>query len=99
VSATAGYQFFDNVFVHPYITGGVRVASAFESTRVTSATFPYASSTTTTPATLVTRPVAGGGFKSYFGNGRAFMKSELLMAVGPHGTSHAVLSVGAGIDF
>ncbi len=99
LSATAGYQFFDNAFVHPYIAGGVRVASAFERTRITSSTFPYASSTVTKPATLAARPVLGGGFKSYFDNGRAFMKSELLMAVGPHGSAHAVLTIGAGIDF
>src|SRR5689334_11012732 len=25
LSATLGYQFFENVFVHPYVTGGLRV--------------------------------------------------------------------------
>jgi hypothetical protein len=98
-SATAGYQFFDNEFVQPYIVGGARFASSATTTTIYSERPPYTSSSVTSPSTLLARPVVGGGFKSYFGNGRAFMRSELLMAITPHGSPHAVLTIGAGVDF
>lgn len=99
-SGTLGYQFFENVFVHPYVVGGVRMASASNMTQTFLNVPPYGtSSIQTTPSRLLARPLLGGGFKSYFGNGRAFMRSELLMAIDPHGSSHAVLQLGAGIDF
>ena len=99
-SATLGYQFFENVFAHPYVVGGVRMASASNGIRTWLSVPPYGVvSSQDSPSRLLARPVLGGGFKSYFGNGRAFMRSELLMAIDPHGSSHAVLQVGAGIDF
>ena len=99
-SGTLGYQFLDNVFVHPYVVGGVRMASASNTTQTWSSVSPYGPISTETQASrLLVRPVLGGGFKSYFGNGRAFMRSELLMAIDPHGAAHAVLQLGSGIDF
>jgi len=99
-SGTLGYQFFDNVFVHPYVVGGVRMASASNTTQTWSSVPPYGVvSVQTQPSRLLARPLLGGGFKSYFGNGRAFMRSELLMAIDPHGPTHAVLQLGSGIDF
>jgi len=98
-SATAGYQFFDNVFMHPYVVAGARFASHSTTTTTYSARSPFNSSSVTSPSVLEARPVVGGGFKSYFANGRAFMRSELLMAINPHGSPHAVLTIGAGVDF
>jgi opacity protein-like surface antigen len=95
---TAGYQFFDNEFVHPYLSAGVRFASAHITTEVQSSRPPYRSSTDG-PDRLQVRPVIGGGFKSYFANGRAFMRTELLLSVGPNGTRHAILQIGSGVDF
>jgi opacity protein-like surface antigen len=96
---TAGYQFFDNEFVHPYLSAGVRFASAHITTRVQSNRPPYLSSTADAPDRLQVRPVIGGGFKSYFANGRAFMRTELLLSVGPNGIRHAILQIGSGVDF
>ena len=96
---TAGYQFFDNEFVHPYVSAGARFASTYDIATVQSSRFPYTSAITSTPEKLEVRPVVGGGFKSYFGNGRAFMHTELLVAFGPDGTRHAVLQIGSGVDF
>ena len=96
---TAGYQFFDNEFVHPYLSGGVRFASAHTTTRVQSSRFPYASSEVDAPDRLQVRPVVGGGFKSYFANGRAFMRTELLFAIGPNRERHVILQIGSGVDF
>jgi hypothetical protein len=98
-SATVGYQFFDNVFLHPYVVGGARFGSHSTTTTVYSPRFSNVVSSVTSPSVLEARPVVGGGFKSYFGNGRAFMRSELLMAINPHGSPHAVLTIGVGVDF
>ena len=98
--ASVAYQFFDNEFVHPYVSAGARMATTSTSTDVYSTRSPYGRLlTTTTPARLEARPVVGGGFKSYFGNGRAFMRSELAMSIAPHGATNAVLLIGAGVDF
>jgi hypothetical protein len=96
---TAGYQFFDNEFAHPYVSAGARFASAYDVTTVQSSRFPYGSVITSSPEKLEVRPVIGGGFKSYFANGRAFMRTELLLAIGPNGSAHAILQFGSGVDF
>jgi hypothetical protein len=96
---TAGYQFFDNEFVHPYLSAGARFASTYNTTTLQSSKFPYGSVITSTPEKLEVRPVIGGGFKSYFDNGQAFMRSEVLIAVGPNGARNVVLQVGWGVDF
>jgi hypothetical protein len=97
---SAAYQFLDNEFVHPYVTAGARFATTSLSTQLHSTRPPYGLVTTTsTPARLEARPVVGGGFKSYFGNGRAFMRSELAMSIAPHGSVNAILLFGAGVDF
>jgi hypothetical protein len=99
LSGAVTYQFHENVFVHPYVTAGVRLAWVSE-IRNTYSYAPYQLvSTDTLSTTLQARPVVGGGFKSYFSNGRAFMRSELLLAIDPHGSPHTLLRVGAGVDF
>jgi len=99
-AASMAYQFFDNEFVHPYVTAGARVATTSLSTRAYSTRPPYGLVLiSNTPDRLEARPVVGGGFKSYFGNGRAFMRSELVMSIAPHGSANAILMIGAGVDF
>ena len=98
-SGTVTYQFYENVFAHPYVTSGVLLAW-LSGTQKTYATSPvYQLLSTEKFSTIQARPVIGGGFKSYFDNGRAFMRSELLMAIDPHGPPHALLRIGAGVDF
>jgi hypothetical protein len=98
--ASVAYQFLDNEFVHPYVTAGARFATTSTSTNVYSTRQPYGLLfNSITPDRLEARPVVGGGFKSYFGNGRAFMRSELVMSIAPHGSANAVLMIGAGVDF
>jgi hypothetical protein len=95
------YQFFDNEFVHPYVTAGARFASSRESVVINtySPGQPYTSVTMDGPNRLATRPVVGGGFKSYFANGQAFMRTELLFVIGPNDSRHAVFQIGWGVDF
>ena len=100
LAASGTYQFFENDFVHPYVSAGARFASASTSTRVYSTRAPYQFlGTFNTPERLQARPTIGGGFKSYFGNGRAFMRSELVMSIAPHGSPNTILLFGAGVDF
>jgi hypothetical protein len=100
LGVSAAWQFFENDFVHPYISAGARLASVSTQTRVYSTRSPYQFlGTFDTPERLQVRPTIGGGFKSYFGNGRAFMRSELVMSVAPHGSVNAILLFGAGVDF
>ena len=98
-AASIAYQFFENQFVHPYVSAGARFASTYSNTITYSTRPPYQQVITSTQSHVEARPEIGGGFKSYFGNGRAFMRTELLMAVNPHGSPHAILTVGAGVDF
>jgi hypothetical protein len=100
VSGTVGYQFYENVFVHPYVLAGLRFTSVSETTRTASAVYPYQLlSMQSRQRVLEVRPIIGAGCKSYFGNGRAFVRSELLMAFGLDGPPRAVVRVGAGVDF
>jgi hypothetical protein len=96
---TVAYQFLDNVFAHPYVIAGLRIASVSESSRTYSGSSFRLLSTATSPSHLEGRPILGGGFKSYFDNGRAFMRSELVLAIDPQGASRPVLRFGAGVDF
>jgi hypothetical protein len=98
--ATATYQFLDNVFTHPYLVFGIRMVSA-TTTTTTGTVYPnYAvTSMRTEGPRLEAKPVFGGGFKSYFENGRVFMRSEFLCATGLSGSRHIVVRIGAGVDF
>src|SRR5690242_1226472 len=49
---TTGYQFFDNEFVHPYVSAGVRFASVHTVTTVQSLRPPYLAFTAATPDRL-----------------------------------------------
>src|SRR6185369_14805921 len=92
VAVSGAWQFFENDFVHPYISAGARFASVSTTTTVYSTRAPYQlAARSDTPDRVEVRPVVGGGFKSYFGNGRAFMRSELAMSIAPHGSMNAVL--------
>ena len=100
VSAIVAYQFFDNVFVHPYIFGGARLATVSETIDTISTRSPYLRiGTETRSPHLEGRPIIGGGFKSYFANGRAFMRTDLLLSIDPRGESRPILQLGAGVDF
>jgi hypothetical protein len=97
VSPAVSYQFLENVFAHPYVVVGVRLVTLRDTTSIWS--YPSGTFTSSTgPARLAGRPFFGGGFKSYFANGRAFMRSELLLSSGSQGV-HPVLRIGAGVDF
>src|SRR5262245_48501790 len=103
-SAALTYQFFENDFVHPYVSGDLQAAFAHDHierqpqvvtiNRVRQ-TFPGLDERTTS---VLLRPFAAVGCKSYL-NSHTFVRSELLAAAGGRGFSHAVVRLGFGVDF
>lgn len=101
VVAAVSYSFFEeNVFVHPYLSGGVRLGALSERRR----SYP------TYEAWILDRPVnadrtsfvflpyAAAGVTNRI-NDRAFTRSELVVAFGSRGFEHATLRVGVGVYF
>jgi len=100
-SGAMSYQFFENVFAHPYVSAGVHLTSFVEETQ----TSVYNSSFSTAPTIssssrkyMEARPFVAAGFKSYF-NDRLYMRSEILAAFDQDGFSHATARLGFGFDF
>jgi hypothetical protein len=86
VSATIAYQFYENVFAHPYLAAGVQAAWVSDAILKFAPTSPQGwIATDQTPYRPEVRPIVGIGFKSYFANGRAFIQPELRGAVLPDG--------------
>lgn len=108
VAAAVTYQFFENVFAHPYVSAGIR-ATLHDGHKVRPpiAYLPYALQG---PAThqippfesrdreVFTRPYVAAGFKSYF-NERTFIRSELSTAYAESGVRQWTLRLGMGVDF
>jgi len=92
------YQFYENVFAHPYVSAGAQFGW-FETERVTYSRTGGVVAVETIRRSVLTRPFVAGGFKSYFDNGRAFMRSELAVFVAPKGSPTAVVRIGFGFEF
>lgn len=107
VGAAMTYQFLDNAFAHPYVSGGLRLsvfdrhtvrsATAWYSDRISSREYPIPPLDVRSRDVLV-RPYVAAGFKSYFDE-RTFIRSEVSTVVGDRGPMHWALRLGAGIDF
>jgi hypothetical protein len=91
VSGTIAYQFYENVFVHPYVAAGIQMAWVSDAILKFAPTSPHGwIPTQQTSYRTEVRPIAGVGLKSYFDNGRVFIQPELRVAI---------LREGAGFDF
>jgi hypothetical protein len=107
VSGALTYQFFDNVFAHPYVSAGARLAiGSSHKSREGFATGSSRGGIVTDPIPPVderrtvveVRPLLAAGFKSYF-NERAFIRSELAAAFSSRGVTQVSLGLGFGVDF
>jgi hypothetical protein len=86
VSGTMAYQFYENVFAHPYVAAGVQAAWVSDAILKFAPMSPHGwIATEQTPYRTEVRPIVGVGFKSYFANGRAFLQPELRVSVLPDG--------------
>jgi hypothetical protein len=104
LSGALTYQFFENTFVHPYVSGGVRLGWIDEHRSREQTTMTVGGVRHTIPAlddrdaSLLARPIAAVGCKSYF-NARTFVRTEALAAFGSNGVSQTTFRIGAGFDF
>jgi outer membrane protein W len=101
VSASFTYQFFENVFAHPYVSAGIRVTLFSEQTRTTVYNPNFSappSSTTSSRKFTEAKPFVAAGYKSYF-NERVYMRPEALLALDENGAYHGTVRLGFGIDF
>lgn len=107
VGAALTYQFFDNVFAHPYVSAGARAtlhdrrtsrdrtAWVYDRTGGTSFQVPPFEGR---DLDVLVRPYVAAGFKSYF-NERSFIRSELSTAYADSGIIQWTLRLGFGVDF
>ena len=93
------YQFFENVFAHPYVSAGAQIGW-FSTVRDTSRPAQFGPPLSEHIGDSVEgRPFVAAGFKSYFDNGRAFMRSEFAIFADTQGTLRGVVRIGAGVEF
>ena len=95
------YQFGDNQFLHPYVTGGLQIdllrlhRERNPDTVRVAAPVPRIDQRQTA---VHARPFAAVGLKGYF-NRRVFVRPEVLAGFGPGGLRQFTLHLGAGADF
>jgi hypothetical protein len=105
-SVVGSYQFFENVFAHPYVSAGARIgiANVHKQRDPMAIVYSRPSVTYNIPAldtrdtVVVIRPIVAAGFKSYFDE-RAFVRSEVSGAFSGRGMSQFTLRLGFGVDF
>jgi hypothetical protein len=95
------YQFGDNQFLHPYITGGAQIdlLDLHRKRNPETVRAPVPVSLIDERKTAVNaRPFAAAGFKAYFSR-RVFVRPEVLAGFGPGGIRQFTLHLGGGVDF
>ena len=98
------YQFGENEFAHPYVSGGARIELLDIHSRRYAQTFTQNRTMYSVPALdrtdsiVVVRPVVAAGFKSYF-NERTFIRTEVQASIGADHRVHPAARVGFGLDF
>jgi hypothetical protein len=104
VAPAVTWQFRENTFMHPYVSGGVNVGllqehrvRAFDSYRFggQAAAIPPLDERATR---VLARPFLAGGFKSYISRS-TFVRTEGRVAVGAAGAAQVSLVAGVGFDF
>jgi hypothetical protein len=104
IAPAVTYQFFENAFMHPYVTGGVRVTAINEHRFRTTRNYPPVATPYPGPpleeqrTIVVARPFMSAGLKSYF-NEQAFLRTEAIVALGGKGITQVTLNLGVGVDF
>jgi hypothetical protein len=98
------WQFRENAFTHPYVSGGVhlgllqqhrfRAPDTYRFGTSVAQVLPLDERTTTT----VTRPFVAAGFKSYISR-RAFVRTEGRVAFSSAGARQVWVLAGVGFDF
>jgi hypothetical protein len=104
VAPAVTWQFRENTFMHPYVSGGVKVGVLTEHRYRNDDSYRFGNVSVPVPdlderRTLVlARPFVAGGFKSYITRA-VFVRSEGRVAFAQDGARHVSLGVGIGLDF
>jgi hypothetical protein len=98
ISTAATYEFFDHASTRSYGSIGLDVSRLSQFREIYSAWHRWLA-TDRQQASVLVRPFLAVGFKSYVGRSRAFLRSETIIAAGPHALRNVVFRAGAGIDF
>ena len=98
------YQFLSNTFMHPYVSGGVRVAMVDEHRFREAFMYQFSNVRYAVPALderrtlVVAKPFLAAGAKSYLSD-TAFVRSEVVGAFRRDGLAQVSLHLGLGLDF
>ena len=104
------WQFFENTFVHPYVSAGVAMDIADTHRFRQAGTESYVPRTGTTirydvpgidtrETVIEARPFFAAGTKSYFGNGQWFVRPEIEIGITKSRIGRFSLRLGVGVDF
>lgn len=104
--ASAGWQFFENAMVHPFVSAGIHVGRERERTEIPFGppfdregrpiVLPEPRETTATDIDV--RPSVSGGGKFYVSE-NAFFRTDLSVVLGDGGASRVHWRAGFGVDF
>lgn len=104
VAPAVTWQFRENTFMHPYVSGGVKLGMFREHRTREGGTFRVGSlsyvvtSMDERSTTVTARPFIAGGFKSYVSRS-VYVRTEARAAFASDGLSQLALGAGMGIDF
>jgi hypothetical protein len=98
------WQFRENSFMHPYVSGGVKVGILQEHRLRTPDPYRFGAQGALVPpldertTRVLARPFIAGGFKSYVSRS-VFVRSEGRVGVGSTGPRQVSMLAGVGFDF
>ena len=104
IAPAVTWQFGENSFMHPYVSGGVKVGILTEHRYRNADSYRFNGSSYPVPdlderrTTVFARPFVAGGFKSYISRS-VFTRSEGRVAFAQDGVRQVSLIVGVGVDF
>jgi hypothetical protein len=104
VAPALTWQFRENTFMHPFVSGGVNIGVLDEHrVRESNAYRPRTGSFVVPPlderrTVVMARPFVAGGFKSYISRA-VYVRSELRAAFAQDGLRQLAVLAGIGVDF
>jgi hypothetical protein len=104
IAPAVTWQFRQNTFMHPYVSGGVKVGILNEHRYRNADTYRFSGLSYPVPdlderrTVVFARPFVAGGFKSYISRS-VFTRTEGRVAFAPDGVRQVSLIVGVGVDF
>jgi hypothetical protein len=104
VAPAVTWQFRENTFMHPYVSGGVRIGLLNEHQVRESGTYRSGGISYTVAGfdqrrtDVLVRPFVAGGFKSYVSRS-VFARTEARLAFAQDGVRQVSVVAGIGVDF